>query len=199
MRIKEGLKNIICIIGLIIVLLPSILFLSFRHDTRSVGEDIQSKMGRWRVILYEEREKSRPLYQVEDLKADMWKPEDWDEFYGLEAILDGYIVSKIDAEIRDSATAITYQFFELEDVTQQNGDVKKQNYFYFGQSQENDIYEVPKIYPKTKEDLEEDVIYYNEINGEKMIFWRRNEKILFLYGNQDYDTLEELAQNIIVV
>lgn len=185
------------IIGLFIVFLPSILFLSFRHGTRTIEEDINSKMARWRAILYEEREEPRPLYKVEDLKVEMWKPKDWDEFYGLEAILDGYVVSKINVEISDGATAITYQFFELEDVTHQNGDIKEQNYFYFGQSQGNNIYEAPKMYPKKKEELQENVMYYNEINEEKMIFWRRNEKILFLYGTQDYDTLETLAQNIV--
>lgn len=66
MWMKEKIKKIMLIIGLFIVFLPSILFLSFRHGTRTIEEDINSKMARWRAILYEEREEPRPLYKVED-------------------------------------------------------------------------------------------------------------------------------------
>ena len=190
----------ITIVIIFIILFFSILPYSIRTGlTRSdtSAKDFVYDRSRWRAILHEDRETARPFYKVEDLMAEKFKPENWNEFYVLSSIPEGYIVDGLEMSGNgEENVGISYIFYKLKDLTDQNGPTYKETKLTFIQSK-NEIEYIPIIQPhKGIMDVEEGKYYQREWKEDKMIYWRKDELILCIKGDYEFEQLEKIANNV---
>lgn len=187
-------------IGLVILLLfLTVLPFSIRHSARiTPSSDFALTRGRWRAILSEEREKGRPLYMTSDFMPEKFCPEEWDRFYVLSEIPDGYIMDDMDLVGtwgRDDV-ALSYTFYVPVDMTDPTPAVKKETAFTFTQSK-SELHYIPVASPNKFEELEEGRFYYRDWKGQNLIYWKEDDYLLAVQGDYDNAFLEQIAGYVI--
>lgn len=189
------------IFGVILILFLggiSVLPYIVRHDLDGNWEDFTGQRGRWRAILREQRLQERELYLPDDCMVDMFKPDSWENYYIPKNLPDNYILDGLDlvGNLGEENSAISYLFYELKDVTDQNGEIYKETEIKFTQSK-NEMYNESILNMKKLNELDENKKYFKNWEDQTIVYWRLEDMLLTLLGNYEQSYLEDFADEII--
>lgn len=196
MKVKFGsMKKIgITIITTIIFLLPFCI----KHELKGTTVKFHEQRGQWLAVINDEREKERPLYLVDDCKPSMFKPIEWDDFFVVSSVPEGYILYNLDLDgnYGQEEVAVSYIFSQLDDPLNVFGKVNKDTQFEFTQSK-YEVHYIPIIQTENLEDIAENTYYYRQWKDENMIYWRYKDMLLCVHGKRTFDFLENMVNRVV--